>query len=306
MSQNQKVKRVKLEAFAIHGHVGSTPASYADIFDLIAEIPRKQRREIHGDRIMAIQVFQKVNGLYHFAVHVGSADESFLVLDLNVDEEEERSLENGKIVVQKTLGLIDPIKRLAIVQLNHRGAKAGQIAQMIARLASLANPSQFRNLTLEFAPQPSVGFLAALEAFDVIRLASVRFAKPNLDFTPFSDKIRQLAADSDAKSIQVAATADRGHSLAKDHGIVAMLKEFVQEKFSSLKAVTVEGRSESESAFTTLSLHKNTESKYVDAQLSPSGQPFEQDVFAVAQKFVEELPGSQEFPTSFDEQIKSS
>lgn len=142
-AQKPPTKKVKLEAFAIHGHLGDIPLDYEALFAAVADMDPSQRRDQVGDRVTALPVFRREDDRFYFAAHVGSADASYLLLDLEEGTEEERPLEPGKIVTRKTLGLIDPSKRVAVVQFVQQGARAGQIALLLEKLARRRYPEEY-------------------------------------------------------------------------------------------------------------------------------------------------------------------
>jgi hypothetical protein len=292
--QNPPVKRVKLEAFSIHGHVGDLPADYAALFKVISEMEPARRKEQVGDRVTAIPEFRSEDGRYFFAAHVGTADASFSLLDLNAATVEERPLEPGKIVTRKTLGIIDPAKRVAVVQFVQNGARAGQIALLIEKLARQISPEQFAELSLEFTPVLAEEFLKALDEFNTIKSASVRFARPNYDWEEYGETFQALGKDSRANTLEVAANARRNDSLSKNEGIIGLLKDTVQKGRSMIKAATVVGSTSEAAGPVKLKLDKHIETKQIEVPTTDSGQPDESETHKYAAQFLDERPTVEE------------
>jgi hypothetical protein len=289
-AKKQPTKRVKLEAFAIHGHQGDIPVEYDALFAAIAEIESNQRRDQVGDRVTALPVFRRENNRYYLAAHVGTADASYLLLDLEDGTEEERPLEPGKIVTRKTLGLIDPVKRIAVVQFVQQGARAGQIALLLEKLARRADPERYSELSLEFTPLPAEEFLEALAEFSTIKSASLRFARPNYDWEEYGETFQTLGQESGANTLEVQASARRNGSLNKDGGIIGLLRDVVRKGRSMLKTATVTGNTPDAAGIVTLRLDKHIETMQAEVPVTSSGQPAEGEVRKLATKFLEERP----------------
>ncbi|MBN9658392.1 MAG: hypothetical protein J0H49_09445 [Acidobacteria bacterium] len=296
MSKAQKppTKKVKLEAFAIHGHLGNVPVDYEALFSAIADMDPVERKDQVGDRVTVLPVFRREDDRYYFAAHVGTADASFLLLDLRAGTEEERALEPGKIVTRKTLGLVDPRKRVAVVQFVQQGARAGQIAMLLEKLARRINPVEYAELSLEFTPVPAEEFLEALAEFDTIKSASMRFARPNYDWEDYGATFQTLGQESGASALEVQASARRNGSLNKDGGIIGLLRDVVRKGRSMLKTATVTGNTASAAGLVTLRLDKHIETKQAEVPSTSSGQPAEAEVHKLAKQFLEERPKIEE------------
>jgi len=207
-------KKVKLELFSLHGHVGNQPADYVRLFRALAAANPKSRTDMSRERVDAIPVFREENGKFFFT---GSAEATFLVLDLEASTEEERGLERGKVVVRKTLGVIDSARREAVIQFVHHGLRAHHIAQLLEKFARALYPD-FSELSLEFTPVPGASFLQELEEFNRIQSASVRIARPNYDWEEYGQTLETLGQDSGARNLEVAAVANRNSTLSKQSG----------------------------------------------------------------------------------------
>jgi len=280
-------KRVKLELFSIHGHVGNQPADYWELFRTLASADPKARIEKVGERVAAIPFFKEEQGKFFFTAYTGSAEATFLVLDLEASTEEEHGLERGKIVVRKTLGVIDPERREAVIQFVHHGLRAYQIAQLLEKFARSLD-TEFAELSLEFTPVAGVSFLQELEDFSRIQSAAVRLARPNYDWEEYGQTLGTLGQESGARNLEVAAVANRNASLSKQSGLIGLLKDLVRRGRNSIKGASVTGQKANQAGLITLNLNKHVEAITVDVPISHTGQPLEAQVRESAARMLDD------------------
>lgn len=279
-------KKVKLELFSIHGHINDQPVDYVELFRFLSSLTHEQSTEVVGDRFSRVLFSPAGQGLYYLVAYSGSSDATFLVLDLEASTEEERGLERGKVVVRKTLGVLDPGRREVVVQLVHNGVRAAQIAQLIERFAQRAEPERYGDLSVEFTPIPGESFLQELEHFQRIQATRIRLARPNYDWEEYGETLEALGQDSDAKNLEVAASANRNGSLSKDAGVVGLLKDLVQRGRSIIKGASVRGIMAGQAGPITLDLNRHIESRTVDVPVSATGQPQEAEVRELARNLL--------------------
>jgi hypothetical protein len=277
---------VKLELFSVHGHEGDRPVDYLELFRAVARMGPRTRTETVADRVAAIPSFREEEGKFFFTAYTGSAEATFLVLDLEASTEEERSLETGKVVVRRTLGVIDPARREAVVQFVHHGLRSHQIAQLLERFARQADPAQFRDLALEFAPVPGASFLEELRGFSRIQSAMLRLARPNYDWEDYGQTLETLGQESGARNLEVAAVANRNGSLSKQNGLVGLMKDLVQRGRSIIKGASVTGSRGDHVALVTLNLTNHIEAINAEVPTGATGQPVEAQVRQIAAQFL--------------------
>jgi len=278
-------KKVKLELFSLHGHVGNQPADYVRLFRALAAANPKSRTDMSRERVDAIPVFREENGKFFFTAYTGSAEATFLVLDLEASTEEERGLERGKVVVRKTLGVIDSARREAVIQFVHHGLRAHHIAQLLEKFARALYPD-FSELSLEFTPVPGASFLQELEEFNRIQSASVRIARPNYDWEEYGQTLETLGQDSGARNLEVAAVANRNSTLSKQSGLIGLMKDLLQKGRSSIKGAWVMGQKGNREGLISLNLNKHIEAVTVEVPTSPTGQPLETEVRDIAARML--------------------
>lgn len=283
-------KRVKLELFSIHGHVGNEPVDYVALFRDIAATDPKARFEVVGDRVVGIPFLREHEGKLFFSAYTGAAESTFLVLDLNAATEEERGLESGKVIVRKTLGVVDPAKREAVVQFVFHGIGAGQVARVFENIARLAKPSLYEDLSLEFVPIAGRSFLEELEAFSRIQSASVRLARPNYDWQEYGETLETLGQESGARTLEISAVATRNGTLSKRDGLIGLLRDLIGRGRGIIKAAFVKGATANEAGLVTLSLDRHIESRNVEVPATATGQPTEAIVQDLAVQFLDGRP----------------
>lgn len=283
-------KAVRLEAFDIQGHNGSGPLDYASFFSFIAAQNPNLRRERIADRLIAVPSFVEIDGRYSFVAYAGSSETSFLVLDLASDTEEIRHIEDGKVIATRTVGTIDPLARRAVIQYVHTGVRAAQVAALFEKLAHTRS-TEFEGATLEFAPRAGRTFKQQIVAMERIQSASVTLTRPNYDWTDYSNAINELAGDSEAHNIEVAASAPRNGTLSKSKGVVQVINKLVDGTRSIIKSAVIKGLREGDSAPITLNLNKHIESRMAKVPLSSEGLPSTPDIVKAAIDFMAPTDG---------------
>jgi hypothetical protein len=282
-------KTIRLEAFDIHGHNGSQPFDYTDFFRFIARLDNERRREQVADRIIALPNFRESKGLFYFSAYAGSSESSFLVLDLREGSEEVRQLEAGKLLATRTVGVIDPIRRIAVVQYVHAGVRAQQIAALFEKLAHIES-RDFKGATLEFALRVGEEFRKQVMALDRIKAVSMTLTRPNKDWTDYAQNLTDMASDSNAHNLSLTAAASRNNSLSKSRGAVRVLRELIAgTQRSILKSASVKGTNSDEESIE-LKLNKQIENKAVKVE-TENGLPSPAAVSNAATDFLNNLDG---------------
>lgn len=255
-------KSIRLEAYDIHGHNGSKEFDYVAFFRFIARLNSERRREQVADRIVAIPTFAESKGRFYFAAYAGSSDSAFLVLDLNEGSEEVRHLEAGKLLATRTIGVIDPNTRTAVIQYVHTGVRAPQVATLLEKLAH-SESKDFAGATLEFALRAGEEFRKQIMALERIQSVSMTLTRPNKDWTDYAESLTEMASDSNAHNLALSASASRNNSLSKARGAVRLLRELINgTRRSILKSASVKGMGANEELIE-LKLNKQVENKQV-------------------------------------------
>lgn len=268
----------KLEVFKIQAHVGehALEDQYQALFEAIAGLPREERIKLYRERVLAMPYIDIGKRYITFTVYDGELEIPPLIFNTMTSNERFETLRKGEAVVSKTHGGIDLKSREVIVEYNHRGAKASDIADLIQDVAS--SLENYKDLTLNFVPLPTASFTEAINRFERIRLASLRVVRPNMDWTPELNNITKLASDSQARSIEVSMSAQKGRSLAVNNGIIRLLKQIADAVELIVKGAKVTGTRRGEKTETTVSLKNHIEHLKVSVKKT-NGQIDEGDIF---------------------------
>jgi hypothetical protein len=283
-----KRKRVKFEAFSLHGFVeGKAIASYEDLFAQLLELPAAQRTASIGGKMVAIAKLQKLKGIYMFTVYSGFQEATILIYDIQTTEEQVSGLPAGQVIARKVHGAVDPVKRTAWIEANRLGANAAQIAELIE--LSAIHTKGFAGLEFNLNPKPGAGFQKAIQELERIQSAKLQVSKPNPNWTDFSNNLTEVADESNAHILEIEGRASRTKSLSKSAGLMGLLKQAASAVHSPLKNAWVSGNLPGQSGLTTLNLNKYVEAATVELPLDGRGVP--------EQQFQETLSGLMETST---------
>lgn len=274
----------KLEVWALHAHRLRADVDYHQFFRDLKRVPATERIYQTTDKVIVLpQIVVYKNGFVKLQAYEGPRDTQPLVYDTVSGTERLAATRASEVVATKTHAYIDTRTREAIIEYNHRGAKAVDIATVLGAVGRKL--PAWRGVYVELVPQVDREFVEELDRFERIRTASVRLSRPNVDWTDFSNRFTDFAAESDAQSGQVEMNARRGRSLAKDRGIVAALRRFARAEQSSVQSATVRGTREGESAETSLSLNDYKAHQKVSARKTDSGHVADDDIEGKIQAF---------------------
>lgn len=266
----------KLEVWAMHAHIGQQVPDYTKLFRDVARAPSRSRAVPLGEKLVAIPRVSVKENVMRFIAYEGVVGENPLIFSAADAAERIERLEAGEVVATKTHAMLDTELRLAVVEYNHRGAKAPDIASVIE--TSARRLSRWERLDFELNPVVDTEFVDAIDRFDRIRVATMRIARPNLDWTDFKNKLTDSAADSDAQSIEIDYFAGRGNSLDRSKGAIGFLKRLIRREGSILKNASVTGTRANESAETTVSLGNHITHQRVNVRMTEDGHVADEDI----------------------------
>ena len=283
-------KAVRLETFDIHGHNGNQPLDYVAFFRLIASLNGEKRRDSVADKLIAVPRIRMRDGSYELSAYIGSPEAVFLVLNLAEGSEEVRQLEQGQLLATRTVGLIDPVRRLAVIQYVHSGVRAEQIATLFEKVAR-ANSPAFANASLEFAPRAGDEFRKQLQKLERVQSVTLTLTRPNADWTDYADGLTGVASDSNAHNVTLSASASRSQSLSKAKGAVRFLSDLISGKRRSiLKSAAVYGQRADDDAAVAIKLNKLIEARTARVVLE-GGMPDPAAVANAANDYIKDMDG---------------
>jgi hypothetical protein len=260
----------KLEVWSLHAHQNDEAVEdYEALFQALSRMKPQSRVWEDDEKAIALPRLQLRRGKILFTAYEGPRGQP-IIFDTEAATERTQALEPGEIVATRTHGLIDLNSREAIIEYNHRGAKASDIAIVLG--ASGRRLRSWKTLYIELSPKVAESFAEGVDAFERVRVAGFRIARPNADWTDWDDRFAESAADSDAQSAQVEYNAKRGASLSKKDGVVPFIKARAADGVSALKNAFVSGTRAGESAETKITLADHKEHQKVAVRLDQNKQ----------------------------------
>lgn len=259
----------KLEVYSLHGRTPAGPINYQDFFAHVSRVPALDRYDELGTRLVAIPVLDLIRHSVFLIAYEGERGLNPLIFNADRARERIQRLRSGEIVATKTHALIDLQSREAILEYNHRGAKASDIARVLQTIGQRLDG--YSDLALDLNPVVDEEFLRAIERFERIRLADLKVARPNVDWTENYDHLSRVAAESDARTVDMTLVASRGESLARDRGIIQIIRDMIRASISGLKGARIVGVREGERSETSISIGRYIEHQKSDVPLTEDG-----------------------------------
>ena len=87
-----KRKRIKFEAFSLHGFIDNEPIDYLALFRELEGLNADERTAIIGGKMVAIAKLLSVDGIYYFTIYSGIQEATILIYDTQTTEEQISSL----------------------------------------------------------------------------------------------------------------------------------------------------------------------------------------------------------------------
>lgn len=274
----------KIELYSLHARIGEEPTDYTQLFDLLSAYPAAARQHLFGGRLIAIPTMRRDGNRVFIHALEGDVNVNPMIYDQVLVEARTESLEQNEVLVHKTHAILDLGTRDAVVEYNQRGAKASDLAFLMEVVAR--RMQGFEDLTLDLNPVAGQEFEEAIERFERIRLASVKLARPNADWTDRYNQLTGIAAESGARFIQIEVVAGRSRSLEKSTGVINQIRELLRYPVSMFKGAKISGVRTGERAQTSISLERYIEHQRIAVKLTPSGHV---DVDDIESKMVEFL-----------------
>jgi hypothetical protein len=281
----------KLEVFAIHAHLpGPNAVNYTELITALSAVPREARMARINQKFVAIPRLTIEGGLAKFTAYEGEEGNP-LFFNFRDATERIEQLEGGEMLTTKTHGLIDIERREAIIEYNQKGAKASDIATTLELIGENAG---LEGLSMEFTPVFDEAFLASIDRFRRVRVASIKVARPNFDWGDQEHYFNDVAADSDARYVELTMTAERQHSLAQDRGLLRYIRRIAAAALPYLKGAKVTGTRQGEEEETTVSLSHHIEHQRIQVRMTDDSLVDDQDIERKLEGFRRSRAGRQE------------
>jgi hypothetical protein len=250
---------------------------YRALFKHLATISPADRARQVNNRLYALPLISIRNNLVRLIAYEGPIGESPLIYNRLSALERIEQLGRGEVVARKTHALLNLMNRELIVEYNFRGAKATDITWLCETLATAH--ADWEYLDLSATPKIEPSFLEALNRFRVIKLASVKVARPNQNWNAdLKNMLGQMASDSDARLADVTLYASRRGTLSLAAGLVAYIKRMVSGSAPSIAGASISGIREGENSDSTISLKKHLQAQIVRVRLNEHGYVDDGDI----------------------------
>lgn len=281
-----KTKIRKIEAFAMHARTDAGPADYLGVFEAFKKLRSKFRIVQTPDKLVAVPRVTQGAVDSFFVVYEGPVGMSPLIFNAQNAQERIEQLDAAEVLVTKTHVLADPGRREVLVEFNARGARARDVALVIQE--AVRTVDGWESLQLHFQPIAGSNFHDALGEFERVRIASLKLARPNYDWNEHYNGLSELAADSDAQTIDVSAYAERGGSLSKRRGLLRLLRDLLNNTTNAVVQAKVTGNRTGEPGETTISLENFIEHHRVQVAMTNDGHVETADMREQLFRYLEE------------------
>lgn len=275
----------KIEVFTIAGHIDDNPVDYIELFDALASVPVAERDIVRRDNILALPALRRRGRIVRAVVYEGPRDLYPLIYDYEQGTERIEQLLASEVLATKTHAIIDVIDRETIVEYNHRGAKARDLALLIEELG---RPLLGQSLNVELSPVADESFSRSIDHFRRITSASIKLSRPNQDWTDYHDRLTGLAGESHGQYAEVAVSAGRGRSLSDGSGIIPLIRKILRRRRSSVQTAKIAGYRHEESEPTTVSLSRHITHQRIRVETDEAGYPMEPEMLDRLEEFLAE------------------
>ncbi|MFA6029838.1 MAG: hypothetical protein WC969_08295 [Elusimicrobiota bacterium] len=275
-----------IQLFALHIRLPQGKTDYQETIAAVGSMSAQSRIiDVGKNRLLGISEFVMQGQKARIIAHEGEPGEFPLIFNTLTARDRVGRLKEEEVLAHKTHCIFDAAKRLAVIEYNHKGAKAERIGEALEQL--LRRIEKYRGVTVELNPQADESFLAAIERFERVRMASLKIARPNLDWNDHFNNLTAIGADSEGEKIEVVVSAARSASLSKTAGVIQYIKDLAREGLSVLKGARVYGVREGEASATTISLGNFIRHQRVYVRLGAGHQVDRGDIFSKMEEFLD-------------------
>jgi hypothetical protein len=266
----------KLEVWSIHARLGDVAVhDYGEVFSAVVAMKPTERVWENEEKAVAIPMLTLKGRTVTLIAYEGPRGQP-IIFDTAEGTERTQPLEPEEIVATRTHAVVDLDSREAIIEYNQRGAKAADIATVLG--VSGRKLDGLEGFWVDFSPKVGRSFVEGIDAFERIRVAGFRIARPNSDWTDWDDTFAASAAESGAQSAKAEYMAPRGGSLSKGVGVVPFIRERAAAGIAALKNASITGRRYGENAETTITLGDHKEHQRVAVKLDSDRRVDEADI----------------------------
>jgi hypothetical protein len=245
---------LRFEFYSVHGHTDTGAVDYLRLLKILAGL-KDYHFESNGYHVAVGNATLTGEQLF-LTIYTGSSETSVLFFDLNVKKELVESSQPGRFQARKTHALIDGGKRILLLETKKGALNSLRLATLLEEYARKTS-SEFGTLDLSFNPVADKGFIEQINDFYRIQTATVTIKRPNVDWTDRHTQLTEVAKESNARTLDVAAHASRGKSLSKDNGLVEFIKSSASSAKSMFQKIKIVGSFDGDSGLISLNLTKH-------------------------------------------------
>lgn len=249
-----------IEAYSLHGRVGTEIIDYQNLFAAITVIPLAQRQVEVGTQVVGVTIIDRIKFGFVMRMIAGTPGVSAIFYDTLTGEESVEDF-GSRVVARSIWVVVNPTKRLVAVERKRPGVGIDVIERALEILGSIAGIGQ--NLRIDLNPVPTQSFLAEVDQLDRIREAAVVLHRPNYDWTDNIDDLSGYGDESGADRVEVQLNARRGETLHKNSGILLDIRRLVAKGISAIKDVRVVGTRYGESKERSVRLKNHLERTFI-------------------------------------------
>ena len=115
----------------------------------------------------------------------------------------------------------------------------------------------------------------------------MKVAEPNFDWKDNYENLNIVGAESNARTVELTATANRRDSLARDRGVIHYIRQMVNRNVANLKGAYITGVRAGEDADTTISLGNYIQHQKVFVRVDENGHVSSRDIRDKLHSFLE-------------------
>jgi hypothetical protein len=252
-------------AYDLHGHDANGPLDYEAFFSALSRLTVRERAFLlpRSRQVVAIPEVRRDGSVFELRFVEGTEGELPLFYDPETGAEREAEARVGELAVQSAWLVVDVDARLVIQERRRPGVPLNDAVAAIVGIGRDRNLAP--NPTISVLPLVSKSFTAEVYSLQRIKSATMVLAQPNMSWRDQADSlISQAAADSNAASVTLGASARPNGSLVKEAGIVAEINDMVGERFSPLRSAKIVGRRAGESKDRTVSTRSHARREDVE------------------------------------------
>lgn len=251
------IKRVHVRFYSLHVRSGADLIDYRMFFEALTSSVGSEV-EVAPDYTVVMQDPSFADPTsFQFVLYGGDPAGQVVFYDLSEGGPVVEAATKSRWSAKATRVLVEFDTDRRVVALE--SSRGGVTALLLERFLERVSLPDFPERRVEITPLASRSFLQEIDEFERIRLASIEVARPNYDWIDHANKLYQLAEESNAESSVAGVKAARGESLAKESGLVSVIRKVFSKANPSIRNAKITGRKPGDVVDKTISLDQHQE-----------------------------------------------